>query len=271
MLSRVFVCLSTAALTLASTTALRATSSKPVAVPANANTAETLSTSVRDYLVHNLPAVLYEKERNWGHTKPPAKGTKWAGKGERKDGKWTRVRVTAPDLASSLSLTIQNMQQPEPGRTTFDVAIAFDAVVDYEQQNWKNGIRLFSGSARARARLKATLACEATSRIDFKGLLPDLVFRLHVVKAESGYENFRLEHVAGVGGEAARLIGDAVRKGVEKWHPSVERKLLAKADAALEKAGKQKEVRIGMTKLMTAKSRPVTAAQAKPETGQKAK
>ena len=98
-----------------------------------------------------------------------------------------------------------------------------------------------------------------------------MVFRLHVVKAESGYENFRLEHVAGVGGEAARLIGDAVRKRVEKWHPSVERKLLAKADAALEKAGKQKEIRIGLSKLMTAKSRPVTAAQAKPESGQKAK
>ncbi len=68
-----------------------------------------------------------------------------------------------------------------------------------------------------------------------------------------GYDNLVVEHVAGVGGEAAKLIGDAVKKGLDQWHPSLERELLAKADAALVKAGDLKEVRVSLASLFKGK------------------
>jgi hypothetical protein len=44
-----------------------------------------------------------------------------------------------------------------------------------------------------------------------------------------------------------------VKKGLDQWHPSLERELLAKADAALVKAGDLKEVRVGLASLFQGK------------------
>ena len=46
---------------------------------------------------------------------------------------------------------------------------------------------------------------------------------LKVTKAELGYENLKFEHLAGVGGEAAELIGEAGHKLLTQWKPSLER------------------------------------------------
>jgi hypothetical protein len=103
-------------------------------------------------------------------------------------------------------------------------------------------------------RVKLTLCCEATAKLEPGGsVLPDAVFRLRVLAADLRYDNFVTEHAAGVGGEAAKLLGEAVKDGIEQLHPSLERHLLEKADAALVKAGDTKEVRVSVMKLLKAK------------------
>jgi hypothetical protein len=59
-----------------------------------------------------------------------------------------------------------------------------------------------------------------------------------------------VEHIAGVGGEAAKLLGDAARSSMKHWHPSFERRLIEKANEAVVKAGDTKEVRLGLTGLL---------------------
>ena len=81
-------------------------------------------------------------------------------------------------------------------------------------------------------------------------LLPDAVFRLRATEAKLGFDHFQLEHVAGVGGELAKLIGEAVQAGLEEWRPSLERELLDKADAAIVKAADTKEMRLSVMKLL---------------------
>jgi hypothetical protein len=133
---------------------------------------------------------------------------------------------------------------------TFTAFISFDTHVEFDRQVWHSGRRTYSGSIRARLRVRLTLRCEATAQLDpGGGLLPDAVFRLRVLQAESGYDNFVVEHILGVGGEAAKLLGDAARGSVKQWRPSMEKDLLAKANAALVKAGDTKEVRVSLTKL----------------------
>ena len=106
---------------------------------------------------------------------------------------------------------------------TFTTFLAFDVRVDYEQQNWRRGIRLYSGSVRARLRIKATLACEVTSRIEKTGgLLPEVVFRVRVLHSNAGYDNFVVEHVGGVGGELAKLLGGAASNALHRWKPSLD-------------------------------------------------
>src|SRR5207302_6261467 len=131
--------------------------------------------------------------------------------------------------------------------------VAFEARVEYDHQNWDRGLRLYSGSVEARMRVTAALRCEATTKLEANGtLLPDAVFRLRVTDAHVGYDHFEVEHIAGVGGDLAELIGAAAKAGVEQWRPSLERRMLEKADAAIVKAGDTKEVRLSVLKLLKA-------------------
>jgi hypothetical protein len=222
-----------------------------------------LSGSLRALLLQTLPTPLYVNETHWGQQKEVQVGVTWKGSGLnihaeprmklKNDGKWWKVRVTAPNLADTLVFDLRDVQTPEPGRLLFTAFASFDVNADYERQDWDDGVRLLSTEVRGRMRVKLTLHCEATSRTEKNGALPEVVFRLRVVKAECAYDNLVVEHIAGVGGELAKLIGDATLGGMKQWHPSFEKHLLEKADAAIVKAGDTKEVRLSLGKLFGAK------------------
>jgi hypothetical protein len=230
----------------------------------DADSTAALAGNLRAALIQDLPTPLYEDDRHWGGQKWCAHGVTWRGKGLhvhadvtktlRNDGRWWKARVTADDPADTLVLDLRDVRPAGPGRTTFTAFLAFDAHVLYDQENWDDGVRLYAGSVRARMRVKLTLHCEATAKLEPGGsVLPDAVFRLRVLAADLRYDNFVTEHAAGVGGEAAKLLGEAIKDGVEQLHPSLERHLLEKADAALVKAGDTKEVRVSVMKLLKAK------------------
>jgi hypothetical protein len=222
---------------------------------------DALAGSLRGFLVRGLPATLYEDNRHWNQQAEVAHGVRWKGKGLhvhpevthalKNHGRWWRAKVTAPNLADSLVLDLRDFQQPEPGRLTFAAFLAFDVDLEYERQTWDSGRRLYAGSVRARARLKAALQCEAITRIETEGkLLPEAVFRLRVTEANCSYDHFVVEHVAGVGGEAAKLLGRTAQSTLRHLHPSLERDLMARANAALVKAGDTKEVRVSLLNLL---------------------
>ena len=238
----------------------KAISSGNVLAALGGGSIDALAGTLRGFVIKALPAPLYEDTRHWGLQKP-VREVKWRGKGLhihaenvevlKNDGRWWKVRVTAERLPDTLILDLREVRQAEAGRMTFTAFISFDTHVDYDRQTWRSGTRTYSGSIRARLRVKLTLRCEATARLDAGGgLLPDALFRLRVLQAESGYDNFVVEHIAGMGGEGAKLLGDAARGSVKQWRPSMERELLAKANAALVKAGDTKEVRVSLSKLL---------------------
>ena len=100
-------------------------------------------------------------------------------------------------------------------------------------------------------RLKLNLKCEATSRWEKTGgFLPDALFRVRILQADARYDKLVIEHVAGIGGEAAKVLGDLFKGSLEQWRPSLERELLAKADAAIVKAGDTKEVRVRLSSVL---------------------
>jgi hypothetical protein len=221
---------------------------------------DALAGSLRGFLVKAMPSPLYEDARHWGVQKSVSV-VKWRGQGihvhpekinvMKNDGRWWKVRVTADRLPDTLVFDLRDAHIVEPGRMTFTAFISFDTNAEYDRQTWHTGRRTYSGSIRARLRVKLTLRCEATAQLDGNGgLLPDAVFRLRVLQAESGYDNLVVEHIAGLGGEAAKLIGDAAHGSIKQWRPSMERDLLAKANAAMVKAGDTKEVRVSLSKLL---------------------
>lgn len=221
---------------------------------------ETLSGSLRDYFITALPSPLLVSNNNWGHQTRVANGVKWRGQGLgvhpevqytfKNDGNWRRLTLTAPRLPSSLVFELRNLQHSKNAPATFDAFIAFDVDAEYERQTWSGGTRIYSGSTRARFRVKLSLKCELTSRLEkTDSLFPNIVFRFRVLHADIGYDDLVVEHTAGIGGELAKFFGD-VAKGVMRLNPEWEWSLLEKGNAAIVKAADTKEVRIGLDKLI---------------------
>jgi hypothetical protein len=101
---------------------------------------------------------------------------------------------------------------------------------------------------RARLRIKLTLRCEVTARVEANGAqLPDMIFRLRVTQADTNYDHFVTEHIAGLGGDAARLLGDTLQKTL---HHSLEKRVLPKANAAIVKAGDTKDIRLSLASIL---------------------
>lgn len=226
----------------------------PAQQPANL---KELSKALKPLLADALPPVLYEKEENWGRTTMVAHAIHWRGlrpevkKTPRNDGTWKWIKISARNPKQTADIRLYGLKRINDEKQTFKTDIAFVCAVEYDQQNWESGIRLWSAGIRARLRVKAHLECENIIRLEEKpkSFLPDIVFRLRVTKAKVSYDDLVVEHIAGIGGTAAKVIGETFHDAMNQWRPSIERKLLERASAAIVKAADTKEVRIGLSGL----------------------
>jgi hypothetical protein len=232
--------------------------------PAEGPSAEELAAVMRSLLTSALPSPLVAKEFNWGHQVEVANGITWEGDGILKkphkqkkfknDGTWRRIKVEAFDPDKNLALAVKNLQRPEKGRMTFDMIVTLQTRITFEQQLWARGTRLYSGETRARCRPILVLRCESTSRVvKSSSFLPDVIFRMRVLDAKLSYDEFRVDHTAGVGGDLAKVMGEALHKTITLWMPSLEKDMQEKAARAIVKAGDTKEVKLGLGKLLDGK------------------
>ena len=233
--------------------------------PVSPPTALELERIFRALALPLVPTPLLEDKSTWGHQEMVCVGVKWEKKGVllkpeairslRNEGVWRKFTITASDLDKALGLRVSDVKLPEPGRITFSASIQLPVNLKLEQQRWTSGVRLYTCETRARCKAILHLNCESTSRFDKKpdALLPDMVMRLRVVDAKLSYKDFVVEHTAGVGGDLAKFLGEATRESIKLLKPSLERDLLAKANAAIVKAGDTKEVRLGLSQLVESK------------------
>ena len=227
---------------------------------------KSLSNVARQLVLKYLPDPALSTKRNWDHQKEvivridgERKGPfnwKFEPKKELKnDGHWTAIKLSAIDPETKLRIELKDVTTPEPGKTTFTAIVTGPVKFDFEQQLWKAGIRIFSGETRGRCDTTTVLDCESTSKLDWAPgkLLPAQILRVKVTKADVNYENLKIEHTAGVGGDAAKTVGETVLKAVKLMKPNLEKDLLKKANDAIVKAGDSKEIRLELEKLVAGK------------------
>ena len=225
------------------------------------STPDQLAAILKPILIEKLPPVLYDKSDNWGHQVMVASGVRISKgrteirKSPRNHGEWKKTKVTTQDLPRTLELKIYDVKNIDAEKQTFKVFLTFQMGVLYEQQNWSNGVRLWSGHVRARAQVKLDLDCENTIRVVFdkQSILPDFVVRIRVTQAKVSYDKLVVEHIAGIGGTGAKVIGEAVHDAVNLARPSLERDLLARAGETIVRSGDTKEIRIGFGSLFKSK------------------
>jgi hypothetical protein len=210
--------------------------------------AAVLAGQMRTMVLQLLPDPLYTDEKKWNLQKKGPRGKL------RNEGRWVKVRITPKTIDQTLRLTVDAMIK-EKARKRFTINLSFDAQIDLERQNWKMGVRLHSGSTRARTRVKMALNCELITRVEKStSWLPDMIVRLHVLSSSFGHDKVVVEHTAGVGGDAAKVLGELMLGIVKQAKPSLERKLIEKANAAVVKAGDTKEIRVSLADWLNGKS-----------------
>lgn len=212
---------------------------------------------MKPFLVKAIPPVLFEHSRGWGRTARVPHAVHWHGlrpeiaTTPRNDGHWQKVRLAPRNLAGTLDFRMSPPTKIDVDRQSFQVYLSFLATVDYEHQLWESGVRLYSGSTRARLRVKLWMDVENTVRWDkTKSFLPDLVIRLRATSAKLAYDELVVEHTAGVGGSAAKIIGETIEGLVREVQPDLERRLLDKAGAAIVRAADTREVRLGLGSIL---------------------
>jgi hypothetical protein len=242
-------------------TALTVRGAAPAEKPDPADV-KALEKTLRTLLLKNLPDPIVQSASGWGRQEEGVVGVKFHRdglklrseqiKGLRNDGTWRRVSVRAANPDKTLAVGITDAAFPEPGRTTLTAMIGVDCALKFEQQLWRNGTRLYSGETRGRCHAAVLLKCEIVSKTEPKpgSFIPDLVFRMRVTDAQLFYENVVIEHTAGVGGDAAKILGEAVLDTVKRVKPDLERDLLAKANAAIVKAADTRDVRVSFDALL---------------------
>lgn len=207
--------------------------------------AKELASVIRSLLLNHLPDPLAKGEPGWGKQVPALVDPKQM----RNHGPWRKYQVTAINPAQTLIVEVRNVAQVS-NHTLFDLLVGFDAQFDFHQEIWRRGIRLYSGSTKARAKVWAKLNCEVTVKFQpSKHFLPDLIVQIHVSKAELSYSGLDVQHIAGIGGDGAKILGEALQETIKQVKPSLEKELLQKAGAALMKAANTKEVRVSLGKL----------------------
>ena len=219
-----------------------------------------LAQALKPILIKAMPATLHEKIDNWDHQVMVPVGLKWRGiraeitRSPRNHGEWKKLKITTHDLPRTLDLKIYDVKSIDAEKQTFKVFLTFEMGVEYEQQNWESGARLWSGNVRARAQMKFDLDCENTLRVELdKNNLPDFILRIRVTDAKVHYDKLVVEHINHIGGDGAKLIGAAAHRIMNQWRPSIERDLLAKANAAIVKTADTREIRIGFGGLLKSK------------------
>ena len=232
------------------------TASKIDKAAADPTSLEDLGTALRPLIVQAMPAVLYEDEWDWGRQRPTPHAIHWRGlrpkviRELRNDGRWRKIKVVTSNLDKTLEFRLSDLKKVDDDTQTFKCFVGFQVRVIFDQQIWESGIRLHSGSTKARLNIRCLMDCENTIRTEpSKSFIPDVVFRLRVTKAQVWYKDLEFDRVAGIGGDAAPILGDALHDSLNRWKPSLENKLLAKANAAIGKAADTKEVRLSLGSL----------------------
>jgi hypothetical protein len=229
------------------------------APPPPATETDTIAETLRDLLPAILPSPLYEDTRHWGLQRD-FEQVHWRGKGlnlykevtyePRNDGRWWRVKVTASDLERGLTVGVYDLRRTSAETLEFSLAIGLETHLEYDRQTWSAGTRLYAGSIRARARAIVNVRCEATVRLDTpKGkYVPDVVLQFRLLAGDFQYDNVKIEHLPGFGGDAAKILGEALLETLRIIKPSLERKMMDKAHEAIAKAGQAREVRLSLSR-----------------------
>ena len=189
--------------------------------------------------------VRYVEDKDWGKQKERWDGIKVSFKNGRlhtkrrkkmvNHGTWDRYEVSLVDPENSFSVQLNNFEETDSDRVTFDVIITAKVNVVARQAKWVKGVQLYSISADGSAAVKLAISASLGSRLDVAKFPPDLIFDPRIEDAKIELEDFRIDRVSKAGGEFAQQVTRIVKSKLDKKVAAKEEKLVKKLNAKIEK------------------------------------
>lgn len=208
------------------------------------NDAKKLDDFLTQLALDSMP-VRYVEDKDWGKQKERWDGIKVSFKNGRlhtkrrkkmvNHGTWDRYEVSLVDPENSFSVQLNNFEETDSDRVTFDVIITAKVNVVARQAKWVKGVQLYSISADGSAAVKLAISASLGSRLDVAKFPPDLIFDPRIEDAKIELEDFRIDHVSKAGGEFAQQVTRIVKSKLDKKVAAKEEKLVKKLNAKIEK------------------------------------
>lgn len=215
-----------------------------VAIPVNADERQELSTWVKWLVLKNLPPN-YQDKRKWNRQKEIVSGLDVKMDGLRLDtkrrrkmvnhGAWSRYEIDFVEPAKELVVDITRIEFPDSGLIDIQCRVETPLKLFGRLTQWQRDVQIFSLSVAGRARVELTI--DATVQVQVNPLVfpPDVEFRPKVTKAHVNLKEFEVDRVSHIGGDAAELVGKAMRKTLEKKLEDYDEKVVEKMNKEIEK------------------------------------
>ena len=210
-----------------------------------ADDAKQLDDFLTKLALDNMP-VPYVEDKDWGQQSERWDGVKVSFQNGRlrtkrrkkkvNHGTWNRYEASLIDPKKSFAVQLDNFQETDSDRVTFDIRVTANIKLEARQSKWVKGLQLYSISADGSANVQLVLSVSLGSQMDVTKFPPDLIFDPHVEDASIQLSDFRIDHVSKAGGEVAQQITRAVRKKVDQKIAKKEEKLVEKLNAKIEKS-----------------------------------
>ena len=205
--------------------------------------AKKLDEFLTNLALESMP-VRYVEDKDWGMQSERWDGVKVRVKDGRlrtkrrkkkvNHGTWNRYEASLLDPKESFSVQLNNFQETETDRASFDIIVTAKIKLEARQSKWVKGMQLYSISADGSAKVQLTLSVSLGSSLKVGKFPPDLIFDPRVDEAKIGLSEFRIDHVSKAGGEIAQQITRAVRKKVDQKIAQKETKLVRKLNDKIE-------------------------------------
>ncbi len=197
----------------------------------------------------------YENTKHWGGTTRVWDGVRVSLDGLRlrtkrkwrdvNHGSWKRYRAWLIDPEKEFDLRIENIRQTEEGRVAFEIAIDAKLGLFARLSQWERGVQLISLSTDAEAVVRLRLTCEASMRLDFAPLIPDLVIEPEITAADLTLVSFDLQRVSNLQGPGVEQLGRSLRDVLQDEINERRPKLVAQANRQIEKNRDKLRLSIG--------------------------
>lgn len=242
--------------TMAGSSAVVPTTTSPEVHDAGDKIDDLLTGLVLEHLPHN-----FKQDKDWGAQAERFDGLKVRRKGlqirtKRKKkmvnhGSWQKFNVSLVDPKNRFSVSVKNMREADEGKVAFDLHCRSDLKIDGRIAQWVKGVQLYSLSLDGKARVKLAVTIELETVMDVTKFPPDLIFRPRATAAQLDVEDFRIDRISKIGGEASQQATRWVRRAIDEKIEAEEAKLVEKINADLKK--NEKKLRLSLHDAVSSK------------------